>query len=306
MTRMNRTRLDGEQLIGVLIPAVLPRPPATAGTAARPARSPRAGRRTACSSTPPGSTRPAAIWATTLLRALGWTAGQPHRHRPQRPRPGLPGRSRRQPCGRSTRQPRPPGAATADEPASTSRPRSSWSPPTDADTLRHLPGDRRRAVPRRPHSAGDGARMAADPDRLAAAWQALAELGVTLADLQTDLDRRPAVPTVAAYMPQVVAAAGPGARRTYGPYWDRMIAAFGRSAARHDRGQRHRGAATQHHRDRGLPAQQPRRPLRRRTTHRRRPRLLQPGHRRRPHRRRRQPRAPDRETPTAARPPAAR
>jgi integrase len=69
--------------------------------------------------------------------------------------------------------------------------------------------------------------MTADPDRLAAAWHALADLGVTVADLQVDVHRQSAVPTVAAYMPQVVAAAGPGARRTYGPYWTRMIAAFG-------------------------------------------------------------------------------
>jgi integrase len=69
--------------------------------------------------------------------------------------------------------------------------------------------------------------MAADHARLTAAWKALADLGVTLVDLQIDFDRRPAVPTVAAYVPQVLAAAGPGARRTYEPYWDRMIAAFG-------------------------------------------------------------------------------
>jgi hypothetical protein len=69
--------------------------------------------------------------------------------------------------------------------------------------------------------------MVADPARLAAAWKALADLGVTLLDLRADLDRRPAMPTVAAYVPRVAAAAGPGARRTYEPYWDRMIVAFG-------------------------------------------------------------------------------
>lgn len=47
--------------------------------------------------------------------------------------------------------------------------------------------------------------MAVDRDRLAAARQALADLGVTVADLQAHHDR-PAVPTVAAYLPQVLAA----------------------------------------------------------------------------------------------------
>ncbi|MEV6810553.1 hypothetical protein [Micromonospora sp. NPDC051296] len=46
----------------------------------------------------------------------------------------------------------------------------------------------------------------------------------------TDLQSHPATPavppTVAEYLPRVVAAAGPGARRTYGTYWDRMAAAW--------------------------------------------------------------------------------
>ena len=69
--------------------------------------------------------------------------------------------------------------------------------------------------------------MPADPARIAIARQLLAQLGVTLADLREDLDLRPAVPTVGEYLPQVIAAAGPGAKRTYGTYWARMAAAFG-------------------------------------------------------------------------------
>lgn len=34
------------------------------------------------------------------------------------------------------------------------------------------------------------------------------------------------LPTVVEYLPRVVAAAGPGARRAYGTYWDRMAAAW--------------------------------------------------------------------------------
>jgi integrase len=65
----------------------------------------------------------------------------------------------------------------------------------------------------------------ADPDRIAEARRVLAELGVSLADLQADSDSP--IPTLGAYLPKVAAAAGPGARRTYGTYWDRMAAAWG-------------------------------------------------------------------------------
>ena len=68
--------------------------------------------------------------------------------------------------------------------------------------------------------------MPADPDRIATARQLLAHLGVTLADLSEDLRQRPDMPTIADY-PQVLAAAGPGARRTYGTYWSRMAAVYG-------------------------------------------------------------------------------
>lgn len=62
--------------------------------------------------------------------------------------------------------------------------------------------------------------MTADPDRLAAAWAALAHLGVTLDDLRHDA--RPRRPTFNDYLPRVVVAAGPGARRVYGSYWRQM------------------------------------------------------------------------------------
>ncbi|WP_327010645.1 tyrosine-type recombinase/integrase [Dactylosporangium sp. NBC_01737] len=67
--------------------------------------------------------------------------------------------------------------------------------------------------------------MAADRERLDAAWTALAELGVTLADLQRDA--RPALPTFTDYLPLVLAAAGPGALRAYRSYWQRMTTAWG-------------------------------------------------------------------------------
>ena len=93
--------------------------------------------------------------------------------------------------------------------------------------------------------------MSADPARVAAARQLLAHLGVTLADLQADPG--PRLPTLAEYLPHVVAAAGPGARRTYGTYWNRMAAAWGERpldavAARH------RGHATTDRRDRPVAA----------------------------------------------------
>ncbi len=69
--------------------------------------------------------------------------------------------------------------------------------------------------------------MAADLARIAAARELLAQLGVTVADLQRETHKVPAVPTVGEYLPRVAAAAGPGAQRTYGSYWVRMAAAWG-------------------------------------------------------------------------------
>ncbi|MEV0569139.1 tyrosine-type recombinase/integrase [Dactylosporangium sp. NPDC050588] len=66
--------------------------------------------------------------------------------------------------------------------------------------------------------------MTADRQRLDAAWTALAELGVTLADLQHDA--RPALPTFTDYVPQVLSAAGPGALHAYRGYWQRMTTAW--------------------------------------------------------------------------------
>ncbi|MFG3423753.1 tyrosine-type recombinase/integrase [Micromonospora sp. NPDC048063] len=69
--------------------------------------------------------------------------------------------------------------------------------------------------------------MSADPATVAAARHVLAHLGVTVADLESDADVLISVPTIAEYLPRVNAAAGPGARRTYGTYWERMAAAWG-------------------------------------------------------------------------------
>lgn len=68
--------------------------------------------------------------------------------------------------------------------------------------------------------------MTADPTAVTAARQVLAHLGVTVADLQSRPGPLVALPTIADYLPRVVAAAGPGARRTYGTYWARMAAAW--------------------------------------------------------------------------------
>jgi hypothetical protein len=55
----------------------------------------------------------------------------------------------------------------------------------------------------------------------------LAQPGVTIADLQTTEHDGLELPTVAQYLPRVVAAAGPGARRTYGNSWAQMAALWG-------------------------------------------------------------------------------
>ena len=74
--------------------------------------------------------------------------------------------------------------------------------------------------------------MPADPTGVALTHQVLAQLGVSLADLQgaaLDGDGGRAgvvVPTVAQYLPRVIAA-GPGAARTYGSYWTRMAVTWG-------------------------------------------------------------------------------
>jgi integrase len=73
--------------------------------------------------------------------------------------------------------------------------------------------------------------MSADPDRIAAALLLLDQLGVSLDDLYrsgtTSTAQIWGVPTLAEYLPQVIAAAGPGANRTYGSYWQRMLTTWG-------------------------------------------------------------------------------
>jgi hypothetical protein len=74
MSRMNRARPDGEQLIGALIPAVRPRPaPPPAPLPALPTRRAPESRTLlvdAARVDPTGR-----VWVSTLLRALGWAAG---------------------------------------------------------------------------------------------------------------------------------------------------------------------------------------------------------------------------------------
>jgi integrase len=68
--------------------------------------------------------------------------------------------------------------------------------------------------------------VTADPATVAAARQLLCQLGISTADLHT-IPSTMEIPTVAEYVRRVKAAAGPGARRTYGTYWDRMAAMWG-------------------------------------------------------------------------------
>ncbi|MFE9205415.1 tyrosine-type recombinase/integrase [Micromonospora sp. NPDC007230] len=69
--------------------------------------------------------------------------------------------------------------------------------------------------------------MPADPSRIVTARQILAHLGLTPADLGAHSDPAAQMPTLAEYIPRVEAAASPGTRRTYGTYWNRMVAVFG-------------------------------------------------------------------------------
>lgn len=69
--------------------------------------------------------------------------------------------------------------------------------------------------------------MPADPVRIAIARDLPTRLGVTLADLHDDETPTAVVPTLAGYLPCVIAAAGSGANRTYGSHWARMVAVWG-------------------------------------------------------------------------------
>ena len=67
--------------------------------------------------------------------------------------------------------------------------------------------------------------MTAGPEAVRVAQLLLAELGLTAEDLT--LAPPASIPSVAEYLPMVIAAAGPGARRTYSSYWHRFLLAFG-------------------------------------------------------------------------------
>ena len=73
--------------------------------------------------------------------------------------------------------------------------------------------------------------MTVDLQTVAAARQLLDQLGITVADLTTPDPQttcgRSDVPNVSEYVLRAKAAAGPGARRTYGTYWDRMTTLWG-------------------------------------------------------------------------------
>jgi hypothetical protein len=58
--------------------------------------------------------------------------------------------------------------------------------------------------------------MPADPARIAAAWQALADLGVSVADLRDSLEYRPIVPTVGEYLVGRMRGPGPAGVRPAG------------------------------------------------------------------------------------------
>jgi len=69
--------------------------------------------------------------------------------------------------------------------------------------------------------------MSPDPARVATARLLLAQLGLTITDLQHPDTPAPVVPTLSDFLPKVIAAAGPGAHRTYATYWARMNQVWG-------------------------------------------------------------------------------
>ena len=69
--------------------------------------------------------------------------------------------------------------------------------------------------------------MTVDPRRVAAAHALLAQLGVSVEDLQAAPVVVPVMPTVAQYVPRVQAAASPSSCRTYRTYWARMVEVWG-------------------------------------------------------------------------------
>lgn len=63
-------------------------------------------------------------------------------------------------------------------------------------------------------------------DALQAARFLLDRMGITPEQLVGLASERPPAPAFAEYVPVVSAAVGAGARRTYGSYWDRILAAW--------------------------------------------------------------------------------
>jgi integrase/recombinase XerC len=70
--------------------------------------------------------------------------------------------------------------------------------------------------------------MTAKPELLTAARHLLNQMGISLTDLQQAGDgTRPLAPTFAEYVPVVAAAVGPGSRRMYGTYWNKIVVLWG-------------------------------------------------------------------------------
>ena len=73
---------------------------------------------------------------------------------------------------------------------------------------------------------------ATDREVIAAARVLLARMGVDPADLMRETPDRPRVPTFDEYIPQVADGVSPGTARTYGSYWKRIAAKWGRKGVR--------------------------------------------------------------------------
>lgn len=123
--------------------------------------------------------------------------------------------------------------------------------------------------------------MTADPARVATAHLLLTQLGVTLADLHDSSMRQRPAPTIAEYLPRVVAAASPSANRLYGTYWNRMVVAWGDRPLDTIAASDVEAPATRSRRHRPPPTKQPRWSPSWRTHPFRRPGCVQSGHRRR-------------------------
>jgi hypothetical protein len=69
--------------------------------------------------------------------------------------------------------------------------------------------------------------MTVELQRVATARRLLVELGVTLIDLVDQEPQQTGCRPGRTTFPRVIAAAGPGATRSYGTYWARMATAWG-------------------------------------------------------------------------------